>query len=161
MKSTKKWGTVPQKGGKFFCFPPKLICVLDAKFNVDYDFAIKHDLILWSDQFVGIHSLHQKRGHNSKKGGNFLLPTNFLCVLDAKFNVDYDFAIKHDLIPWSDQLMGIHSLHQKGGHNSSKKGGIFLFPTNFFMCIRCKIWCRLWFCHQTWPNFMIWLTYGC
>ena len=48
---------------------------------------------------MGIHSLHQKRGHDSsKKGGNFLLPTNFLGVLDAEFNLDYDFAIKHDLI---------------------------------------------------------------
>ena len=53
-----------------------------------------------------------------KKGGIFCWPPNFLCVLDAKFNVDYDFAIKHDLIPWSDQLMGVHSLHEKGGHNS-------------------------------------------
>ena len=53
-----------------------------------------------------------------KKGGNFWFPTNFLCVLDAKFNLDYDFGIKDYLIPWSDQLMGIHSLHQKGGHNS-------------------------------------------
>ena len=83
--------------------PTNFLCVLDAKFNVDYDFAIKHDLILWSDQLMGIHSLHQKGGHaSSKKGGNFLLPTNFLCVLDAKFDVDYDFAIKHDLILWYD-----------------------------------------------------------
>ena len=44
-----------------------------------------------------------------KKGENLLFPTKFLCVLDAKFNVDYDFAIKHDLILWSDQLMGVQS----------------------------------------------------
>ena len=68
------------------------------------------------DPFVHCWSILPKRGNNSsKKGGIFLLHTNFLCVLDAKFNVDYDFTIKHDLILWSDQLMRIHSLHQKGG----------------------------------------------
>ena len=39
-------GTIPQKRGEYFCCPPKILCVLDANFNVDYDFAIKHDLIL-------------------------------------------------------------------------------------------------------------------
>ena len=34
------------KGEKICRCPPKLLRVLDAKFNVDYDFAIKHDLIL-------------------------------------------------------------------------------------------------------------------
>ena len=42
----QKVGNGSAKKGQFFCFPPKLICVLDVKFNVDYDFAIKHDLIL-------------------------------------------------------------------------------------------------------------------
>ena len=101
-------------------------------------------------------------GQFLKKGGDiFVAHQLFLCVLDVKFKVDYDFSIKHDLILWSDQLMGIHSLHQKGGNRSIKKGENFLFPTNVFMCIRCRIQCRLWFCHQTWPNFMIRSTYGC
>ena len=43
---TKKGGTIPKKGGEIFGFPPIFLCVLDAEFNVDYDFAIKHDLIL-------------------------------------------------------------------------------------------------------------------
>ena len=48
---------------------------------------------------MGVQSLHEKMGHeSSKKGENFLFPTNFLCALDAEFNVDYDFAIKHDPI---------------------------------------------------------------
>ncbi len=42
----KKWGTIPQKRGEFFIAHQFFLCVLDAKFNVDYDFAIKHDLIL-------------------------------------------------------------------------------------------------------------------
>ena len=33
-----------------------------------------------------------------KKGGNFIFYAMVLHVLDAKLNVDYDFAIKHDLI---------------------------------------------------------------
>ena len=49
---------------------------------------------------MGVHSLHEKGGHDSskKRGGIFCCPPKFLCVLDAEFNVDYDFAIKHDLI---------------------------------------------------------------
>ena len=34
-----------------------------------------------------------------KKGANILPPKNFDTFLDSKFNVDYDFAINHDLIP--------------------------------------------------------------
>ena len=33
-----------------------------------------------------------------EKGENILFPIIFLCVSDAKFNVDYDSAIKHYLI---------------------------------------------------------------
>ena len=44
-KRPKNGGTVLEKGGTILCCPPKLICVLDAEFNVDYDSAIKHDLI--------------------------------------------------------------------------------------------------------------------
>ena len=42
-----KWTVL--KKGENFGFQPKPLRVLDAKFNVDFDFAIKHDLILWSD----------------------------------------------------------------------------------------------------------------
>ena len=45
-KSPKKEGTVTKKGGKNFS-PPKWLPLSDAKFNVDYDSAIKHDLILF------------------------------------------------------------------------------------------------------------------
>ena len=44
---------------------------------------------------------------------------------------------------------------------TSLERGDFLFDTKIFTCIRCRIWCRLWFCHQTWLEFIIWLTYGC
>ena len=44
-KSPKKEGTVTKKGGKIFS-PPKWLPLSDAKFDVDYDSAIKHDLIL-------------------------------------------------------------------------------------------------------------------
>ena len=41
----------------------------------------------------------QKAGKGSvKKGVVILFPTKCLCILDAEFNVDYDFFIKHDLI---------------------------------------------------------------
>ena len=42
---------------------------------------------------------------------------------------------------------------QKGGNGSAKKRGIF-FAYKFLICIRCRIKCRLWFCHRTWPNSM-------
>ena len=42
----QKVGNGSAKRGEIFCSPPKFICVLDEKFNVDYDSAIKHDLIL-------------------------------------------------------------------------------------------------------------------
>ena len=35
-----------QKRGAKALFYSKMLLVLDAKFNVDYDFAIKHGLIL-------------------------------------------------------------------------------------------------------------------
>ena len=54
---------------------------------------------LFTDPFVHFWPiLPTGKNNSSKKGGICLLPTNFLCVLDAKFNVDYDFVIKHDLI---------------------------------------------------------------
>ena len=83
---------------------------------------------------MGVHSLHEKGGVIPKKRRKvFCCTPNILCVLDAKFNVDYDFAIKHDLIPSSDQLMGVHILHEKGGHDSSKKGEIFCCPPIFYV----------------------------
>ena len=45
-KIDQQWTNGSVKRGEICCFPPKFLCVLDAKFNVDYDFAIKHDLIL-------------------------------------------------------------------------------------------------------------------
>ena len=43
-KMAKKRQTVLKKGGKEIVCQPKLICVLDAKFDANYDSAIKHDL---------------------------------------------------------------------------------------------------------------------
>ena len=42
--------------------------------------------------------INKKVGNGSKKVGKFCLNPNFFTLLDAKFNVDYDFAIKHKLI---------------------------------------------------------------
>ena len=56
MKLTKKQGTVPKKVGKKINFPPKLICVLDAKFNVDCDYAIKLDLAQCYNEVMDVQS---------------------------------------------------------------------------------------------------------
>ena len=45
-KLPKRGGTVMKKGGKKFCFPLKFLPLLNEKFDLDYDSAIKHDLIL-------------------------------------------------------------------------------------------------------------------
>ena len=49
------WGMVLKKGAIFDCLPT-ILGVLDAEFNVDYDFATKHDLILWSEWLMGVQS---------------------------------------------------------------------------------------------------------
>ena len=41
----------------------------------------------------------------------FCCPSNILRVLEEDFNVDYDFAIYHCLILWSDELMCIWVLN--------------------------------------------------
>ena len=53
-KSSKKGKTVMKKGGKKCCCPPKLLPLLNVKFDVDYDTAIKHDLILIFDIVMGV-----------------------------------------------------------------------------------------------------------
>ena len=41
-----------------------------------------------------------KLGNGDKKGGKKICPPNFVSPFsDSKFNLDYDFAIKHDLTP--------------------------------------------------------------
>ena len=44
-KKGQKGGNISVKRGHIMRFPPKQICVIDAEFNVDYDSAIKYDLI--------------------------------------------------------------------------------------------------------------------
>ena len=44
-KLVKHWGTVLKKGGIKFCPPKFSSLVLHSKFDVDYDIAIKHDLL--------------------------------------------------------------------------------------------------------------------
>ena len=58
------------------------------------------------------------RGIFLKKGANFDYLINILGVLDADFNVDYDFVIKHDLILWCYWLMGIQSCKNSGDMGS-------------------------------------------
>ena len=43
-----------------------------------------------------------------------MFPIIFLHVSDVKFDVDYDSAIKHDLILFFDQVMGMYSFALKG-----------------------------------------------
>ena len=50
-----------KKGGKKFCPPNFLPPFLDSKFNVDYDFAIKHDLNSWSDCDTDVQNWGPKR----------------------------------------------------------------------------------------------------
>ena len=45
-----------EKRGQKNCFPPKLLCVLDANFNVDYDSAIKPDLTQCCDKVMDVQS---------------------------------------------------------------------------------------------------------
>ena len=49
------WGMILKKGAIFDCLPT-ILGVLDEEFNVDYDFATKHDLILWSEWLMGVQS---------------------------------------------------------------------------------------------------------
>ena len=53
-------GEIVSKKGEIFCCPPIFLHVSDAKFDVDYDSAIKHDLILFFDQVMGIYSFALK-----------------------------------------------------------------------------------------------------
>ena len=55
-------GTIPQKRGEYFCCPPIFLCVLDEKFNVDYDSAIKHDLTQCFHKVMDVQSQHPKKG---------------------------------------------------------------------------------------------------
>ena len=45
-----------KKSGQKINFPPKLICVLDAKFNVDCDYAIKLDLAQCYNEVMDVQS---------------------------------------------------------------------------------------------------------
>ena len=55
-KFPKKWGIDLKKGGTKQSCPPKLTCVLDAEFDVDYDSAIKHDLTQCYDKVMDVQS---------------------------------------------------------------------------------------------------------
>ena len=66
------WGNVDEKIGcgianKGAKMPPKncLITVLDSKFNVYFDFAIKHDLTQCFKQVMGVWSWVPKKGKNA------------------------------------------------------------------------------------------------
>ena len=49
---------------------------------------------------------------------------------------------------------------QKLGYEIPKKGAKILPPKNIDPFFRPEIWCRFWFCYQSWPNSMIWLRSG-
>ena len=53
-KISKNGGNGDKKRGQKYFFPPNLLPLLDAKFNVNYDTAIKHDLILIFDIVMGV-----------------------------------------------------------------------------------------------------------
>ena len=53
-KISKKGGNGDKKRGQKYFFLPNLLPLLDAKFNVNYDTAIKHDLILIFDIVMGV-----------------------------------------------------------------------------------------------------------
>ena len=55
-KLAKMGETVTKKEGKNILCPPNLLPLLDEEFDVDYDTVIKHDLILFFDQVMGIQS---------------------------------------------------------------------------------------------------------
>ena len=55
-KIAEKGGNGDKKGGKKILVPPNLLPLLDAKFDVDYDSAIKHDLVLIFDKIMGVQS---------------------------------------------------------------------------------------------------------
>ena len=51
-----------------------------------------------------------------KKGGGVHFPPKYSLYLYLKYDGYYDFAIKHDLIPWSDQVLGVqHWLKTRWG----------------------------------------------
>ena len=50
----KKVGNGSEKREKKQWCSPKLTCVLDAKFNLDYDSAIKRDLMTCFHNFMGV-----------------------------------------------------------------------------------------------------------
>ena len=53
-KLAKMGETVTKKEGKNILFSPNLLPLLDTKFNLDYDTAIKHDLVLIFDIVMGV-----------------------------------------------------------------------------------------------------------
>ena len=77
----------------------------------------------WYGAIIGQnrHKMAKMWGKFLKKGANFGSLINILDVLDAEFNVDYDFVIKHDLILWCDWLMGVQSCN-----NSDDRGRVMV-----------------------------------
>ena len=49
---------------------------------------------------------------------------------------------------------------EKLGHGPGKRGPKNLPPKIFTTFFWLDIWCRLWFCCQTWPAFVMWLISG-
>ena len=62
VKNVENWVKVNPKRGSIFRCPPKYLIFLDAKFNGDVIFAIRHDLIWWSDLVLGVQSWGTKTG---------------------------------------------------------------------------------------------------
>ena len=53
-RDRQKIGNDYVKKGAIFACPPKYLLYFYFKFDGDSDSAIKHDLILWNDQVLGV-----------------------------------------------------------------------------------------------------------
>ena len=107
-KIDQQWTNGSVKRGRNLSLPTKkFMCI---RWKIQRRLWFCHQT--WPNSMIwptyGHSQFTSKRGTRFlKKGGKCFVSHQFLCVLDAKFNVDYDFAIKHDLILWSDHLRGV------------------------------------------------------
>ena len=62
VQNVENWVRVNPKRGVTISLPPKIPTFFDAKFNEDVIFAIRHDLIWWSDLVLGVQSWGSKTG---------------------------------------------------------------------------------------------------
>ena len=97
-------------------FPPKLhfsetprpIAELQSYVGVFWNFFRRAEI--WGRFRRNMGQNGSKSGKRGQKRGQKNFPPKFLPpFLDSKFNVDYEFSIKHDLNPSSDWDLGVQS----------------------------------------------------